>query len=90
MVGSCGPALAGSARNTEISRHQSSDSTGQVLPLSPVTSGLLEGSSGLRLSDHTGLLGGWLGRLGTEYWGLLETSLGGSGLELLGLGLGLK
>jgi len=71
VVGSCGPALAGSARNT-------------------VTSGLLECSSGLRLSDHTGLLGGWLGRLGTEYWGLLETSLGGSGLELLGLGLGLK
>jgi len=43
---------------------------------------LLE-ARGLRLSDHLGLLGDWLGWLGLEYWGLLEASLGGSWTELL-------
>jgi len=52
---------------------------------------LLE-ARGLRLSDHLGLLGDWLGWLGLEYWGLLEASLGGSWTELLLLWwlLGLK
>jgi len=69
VVGSGGPALAGSTRNTVL--------------------GSLDRDT-LRLSDHLGLLGCWLGWLGPEYWGLLETSLGGSWPELLLLLLWLK